>query len=122
MVSLGLNVIKSKLVVSSETAETQRCVGATKPKGVSEGDPWTLRPPGLGRAGNIVQVELWFCAVQVECWGYYSMVAGESGEGRLQSAGSPEQVPRGSLGGGHSQTVSTGLEEPLDGCVFCCVS
>lgn len=106
---------------SLQAAEAQRGVGASKSKGVSERDPWALAGPWLGRAGNIVQAELRFCAVQIERWGQRPVVAGQGGECRLQSAGGAEQMPRGSFGRGHGQAVGAGPEQPLDGRVFGCV-
>lgn len=114
---LALNM-KSNPVDSLQTAETQRGVGASKSKRVSEGDPRALSGPRLGPAGNVVQAELGFCAVQIERWGQYPVVAGQSGEGCLQGACGSEQMSRGSFGRGHGQTVRAGLEEPLDGCIF----
>lgn len=104
--------------VSSDAGETQWGIGAAKSKRVREGDPSALSPPWLRCAGNIIEVELWLCTVQVEGRGQDPVVAGQSGERCFQSPCSPEQMPCGSLGGGDSQASNTFVKEPLDGSIF----
>lgn len=108
--------------VSSDAAETQWGIGAAEAEWICEGYPSTPSLPLLRCAGNVIQVELGLCSVQVKGWGQDFVVTGQSGESCLQSPSSPEQMSCGPLGRGHSQDASTLLEKSLDGCIFCCVS
>lgn len=90
---------------SSDAAETQRCIGATKSKGVCEGDSSATSLPQLCYEGDVVQVELWLGAVQVQGRRQHTMVAGQGRECCLQGPGGAQQMSCGSLGGGDRQTM-----------------
>lgn len=102
----------------SHAGETQRSVCSPEAEWVGESHSASAGAPGLCCAGHIVQVKLWFGAVQVEGGRQDAVVTREGSEGGLQRSSRSQQMTARSFSGGHGQWVRMLPKQSLNGSVL----